>query len=299
MSFPIIERPKGEYCICNGEKIHYGSETGKLLMSPVEDTIYYESIRFRDYVMVFFEDHMLRLYRSVMAKEAFDFDSELIYEQAEQLIRDQAEGSDGNLRIVLTRDTSVVHLSDAVYPDPCLFQKGIVAATLEWERVEPQIKVFRGDYKTAVAERLNDRTSYGIPYEVILVNSDGKITEGSRSNFFVLHGDTVYSPPESTILIGITRKYVMKALSEASLHYEERTFSLDEISKMRDDPSFALADTAVFVTSSPFDILPIASIDDERFLSSENQSLIRISEAYMRILEQYIDTRRIPVEPGQ
>jgi branched-chain amino acid aminotransferase len=299
MSFPIIERPKGEYCICNGEKIHYGSETGKLLMSPVEDTIYYESIRFRDYVMVFFEDHMLRLYRSVMAKEAFDFDSELIYEQAEQLIRDQAEGSDGNLRIVLTRDTSVVHLSDAVYPDPCLFQKGIVAATLEWERVEPQIKVFRGDYKTAGAERLNDRTSYGIPYEVILVNSDGKITEGSRSNFFVLHGDTVYSPPESTILIGITRKYVMKALSEASLHYEERTFSLDEISKMRDDPSFALADTAVFVTSSPFDILPIASIDDERFLSSENQSLIRISEAYMRILEQYIDTRRIPVEPGQ
>ncbi len=299
MSFPIIERPKGEYCICNGEKIHYGSETGKLLMSPVEDTIYYESIRFRDYVMVFFEDHMLRLYRSVMAKEAFDFDSELIYEQAEQLIRDQAEGSDGNLRIVLTRDTSVVHLSDAVYPDPCLFQKGIVAATLEWERVEPQIKVFRGDYKTAVAERLNDRTSYGIPYEVLLVNSDGKITEGSRSNFFVLHGDTVYSPPESTILIGITRKYVMKALSEASLHYEERTFSLDEISKMRDDPSFALADTAVFVTSSPFDILPIASIDDERFLSSENQSLIRISEAYMRILEQYIDTRRIPVEPGQ
>ena len=299
MSFPIIERPKGEYCICNGEKIHYGSETGQLLMSPVEDTIYYESIRFRDYVMVFFEDHMLRLYRSVMAKEAFDFDSELIYEQAEQLIRDQAEGSDGNLRIVLTRDTSVVHLSDAVYPDPCLFQKGIVAATLEWERVEPQIKVFRGDYKTAVAERLNDRTSYGIPYEVLLVNSDGKITEGSRSNFFVLHGDTVYSPPESTILIGITRKYVMKALSEASLHYEERTFSLDEISKMRDDPSFALADTAVFVTSSPFDILPIASIDDERFLSSENQSLIRISEAYMRILEQYIDTRRIPVEPGQ
>lgn len=299
MSFPIIERPKGEYCICNGEKIHYGSETGKLLMSPVEDTIYYESIRFRDHVMVFFEDHMLRLYRSVMAKEAFDFDSELIYEQAEQLIRDQAEGSDGNLRIVLTRDTSVVHLSDAVYPDPCLFHKGIVAATLEWERVEPQIKVFRGDYKTAVAERLNDRTSYGIPYEVLLVNSDGKITEGSRSNFFVLHGDTVYSPPESTILIGITRKYVMKALSEASLHYEERTFSLDEISKMRDDPSFAPADTAVFVTSSPFDILPIASIDDERFLSSENQSLIRISEAYMRILEQYIDTRRIPVEPGQ
>lgn len=297
MSFPIIEHAKGDFCYCNGEKILLSSDLGRSLQEPVDHTTYYESIRFRSGVMVFFEDHMLRLYRSVQAKEAFDFDSEILYDQAMDLIRDSGlESPDGNLRIVLTKDRSVVHLSDAVYPEPGMFRSGIVTATLEWERVEPQVKVFRGDYKQAVAERMREPTPFGLPYEVLLRDSKGKITEGSRSNFFVLHKDTVYSPPESMILIGITRKYVMRALRQAGLQYREQTFSLNEIVTMRDRGSAGSEEVAVFVTSSPFDILPIRSIDDEKFLSADNPRLKEMSEAYSRITDQYVRSRVTPEE---
>lgn len=86
MSFPVIEHAKGDYCYCNGEKILLSSDLGRSLKEPVDQTIYYESIRFKSGVMVFFEDHMLRLYRSVQAKEAFDFDSEILYDQSMKLI---------------------------------------------------------------------------------------------------------------------------------------------------------------------------------------------------------------------
>ncbi len=297
MSFPIIEHEKGQYCFCNGTKVPYSSDLGRSLKTPVDDTIYYESIRFRSGVMVFFEDHMLRLYRSVHAKEAFDFDSEILFDQAMELIRDSGlEPSDGNLRIVLTRDKSVVHLSDAVYPDPQMFKEGIVTSTLAWERVEPQVKVFRGDYKKAVAACMLEPTPFGLPYEVLLRDFGGKITEGSRSNFFVLFDDTVYSPPESMILIGITRKYVMRALSEAGLLYKEQTFSIDELTAMRDNTSNRPEDVAVFVTSSPFDILPVRSIDGEKFLSADNLRLKAMSDAYSRITGQYVQSRMIPDE---
>ncbi|MBN1891705.1 MAG: aminotransferase class IV [Clostridiales bacterium] len=295
MAFPIIENPRGEYCICNGEKVLFSSEKGKFLMNPVDQTTYYESIRFRDGIMLFFEDHMLRLYRSVQAKESFEFDSEVLYEQAMRLIRDLCvEEQEGNLRIVLTSDHSVVHLSDATYPERSMFEKGVVTATLKWVRIEPQVKVFRGDYKQAVAERMGKETTYGIPYEVLLCDSDGKITEGSRSNFFVLHEDTVYSPPESMILIGITRKYVMKALEIAGLKYKEQTISLKELVALQDSDSCSPSDVAVFLTSSPFDILPIRSIDDVCFYSAANQRLKRLSEAYMQIVHHYIQSRKQP-----
>ncbi len=297
MSFPIIEHPKGDYCFCNGEKVMFSSELGRSLLKPEDRTIYYESIRFTGGVMVFFEDHMLRLFRSVQAKEAFDFDSEILYEQAMKLIRDSGPAPlNGNLRIVLTADRSVVHLSDAVYPQRSFQENGIVTAILKWERLEPQVKVFRGDYKKAVAERMQEETPFGMPYEVLLCDSAERITEGSRSNFFVLYKDTVYSPPESMILIGITRKYVMRALEQADLKYEEKIFSLDEILAMRDETPGEQMNVAVFVTSSPFDILPIQSIDDVRFFSADNPRLKRISEAYLRIVDRYVQSRTMPDE---
>lgn len=299
MSFPIVENPRGDYCYCNGEKLSFASDRGAALFSPVDQTIYYESIRFKNGVLIFFEDHMLRLYRSVMAKEAFDFDSEFLYEESMKLIREIAgSDSDGNLRIVLTKEQSVVHLSDAKYPEPSMFEQGIITSTLRWERIEPQVKVFRGDYKKAVAQCMGRPNSFGIPYEVLLCDSQGKITEGSRSNFFVLVEDTVNSPPESQILIGITRKYVIAALHNAGLSYREHSYSIADLKKMMQE-SEGKADPAVFVTSSPFDVLPIRSIDDISFRSSDHPMIKKLSNEYISIVNKYIATRNMPDESGQ
>jgi branched-chain amino acid aminotransferase len=41
-------------------------------------------------------------------------------------------------------------------------------------------------------------------YEALLVNRKGEITEGTKSNFLVLEGQTILSPPQEDILWGVT-----------------------------------------------------------------------------------------------
>lgn len=293
MAFPMLENPYGEYCIYNGEKVALSSTTGAALLEPISDLIYYESIRIRDGILVFFENHMLRLLTSIAKKENFPVDTELLYDQAMRLIREfEPKVSEGNLRIVITSKSSLVHLSDAIYPSAELFSSGIVTATLCWERREPQVKVFRDDYKKAVYSKIHTPTSFGMPYEVLLTDHDGYYTEGGRSNFFVLYDGVVYSPPEEMILIGITRKYVLQAISMAGLKYGEKIFTMDEMIKMQENARNNSSSFAVFITSSPFDILPVASIDDVPFSSATCEELIAVSRAYQGIVDAYITSRK-------
>lgn len=293
MAVLMLEKPLGDICYVNGRVVSYDSTDGRALLEPNEDIIYYESIRFKSQIMIFFEAHMLRLHESVSGKENFAFDSEQLYEQATKLMREvRPEVRDGNLRIVLTRNKTLVHLSDVSYPPESFYQLGIVSLLIEWERVEPQIKVFRGDYKVAVADAFQKDTPFGKPYEVLLCDHSKRITEGSRSNFFVLFGNTVYSPSEDCILIGITRKYVIKAMTHAGLSYEEKTFTLSELVDMQKKALHEEKDFALFVTSSPFDILPIRSISEFEFNSAESNKLKSVATYYDKIVDFYIESRQ-------
>ena len=178
------------------------------------------------------------------------------------------------------------------YPTDEMYKEGIVTRSLTWERVEPHVKVFRGDYKKAVAQAQTTPTSFGMPYEVILRGNDGKFVEGGRSNFFVLKGDTVYSPSEDLILIGITRKYVKDAISEAGLILSEGAFTMEELVRMETEEDDGPPDMALFVTSSPFDILPVASIDDQAFSSAKCPKLQDLMAAYQKIVHAYIDSHK-------
>jgi branched-chain amino acid aminotransferase len=244
--------------------------------------------------MLFYEDHMVRLHQSVAAKEDFAFDSERIYVDSMRLIKESMPTiAEGNIRIVLTQNNTLIHLVDVEYPSAEMNRRGIATSSIVWERFEPQVKVFRGDYKKAVARAFQEDTGFGKPYEVLLKDGNGRITEGSRSNFFCLHNGTVYSPPESQILIGITRKYVMSSLEQAGLKYIEKAFTLDELVSMRDEYSDEPGSFAVFVTSSPFDILPVRSIDQAIFQSATCPPLGLVSKIYQSTIEYYIQSRKI------
>lgn len=293
MTFPMLEKPLGEYCYLNGVKTYYTSAEGMNLQRPTGSVIYYESIRFQNRVMLFFEDHMLRLHRSVEAKENFQVDSNLIYETASKFINDaDPQLSDGNLRVVLTSQSILIHFSDVHYPTLEMYCQGIDTSTLDWDRLEPQVKVFRADYKQAVADAFSKGTCLGLPYEVLLIDRGGKIYEGSRSNFFVLFDKTVYSPPTSQILIGITRKYVMISLQKSGYEYSEKSFSLEELVLMRERSILENKPFALFVTSSPFDILPVRSVNNEKFASASCPNLQMISQEYQSIVSFYIQSRQ-------
>lgn len=291
MSFPMLENPSGDFCYCNGQKVLLSSPEGKVLFEPVSDVIYYESIRVREGVLLFFENHMLRLLQSIEAKENFLLDTDILFDTAMKMLSEaNPPVRNGDIRIVVTNKTNLIHFSLVVTPPSDSFETGIPASLMFWERLDPQVKVFRSDYKTAVAAKLSEPTPFGPPFEILLTDRKGQITEGSRSNFFVLYHGVVYSPPESLILIGITRKYVLQSVRKAGLVYKEALFSLEDLIRMRDESKSPKDSVALFITSSPFDILPVHSVDKEIFHSSHNEDLARISEFYQNIVSHYIES---------
>ena len=298
MSFPMLENASGDFCYLNGNKVLFTSAEGKALSEPVFDVIYYESIKVRDGVLLFFENHMLRLLQSIDAKEKFQIDTDVLFDRAMQMISEaEPPVSDGNIRIVVTKQTNLIHFSQVITPPADSSESGVAASLLSWERLDPQVKIFHSDYKTAVAEKFKEQTPFGPAFEVLLTDRKGQITEGSRSNFFVLYHGVVYSPPEVLILIGITRRYVLQSVRKAGLVYKEALFSMEDLMRMRDEAKTANDSVALFLTSSPFDILPVRSVGDEVFLSAHNEDLAVISAMYQDIVRHYIESH--PADPIQ
>lgn len=292
MAFPMLENESGDFCYLNGQKVLYSSNEGRELPKPVSDLIYYESIRIEEGILLFFENHMLRLMNSIAAKEDFPVDTDVIFDTAMKMLGEaEPPVTEGNIRVVLTRDKTLIHFSHVFYPSEDLFREGIATNLLSWERIDPQVKILRGEYKAAIASKMNEETTFGLPYEVLLEDKNGKITEGGRSNFFVLYRGVVYSPPEERILIGITRRYVLGAIRNSGLRIAEGMFSLEELQKMRGEENTESNEPALFVTSSPFDILPVRSVGDAVFASSGNSDLKRISASYREIVKAYILSR--------
>ncbi len=289
MAYPLVEGNIGEYCTLNGKKVLFDSVEGSELFLPTDEITYYESIRFQEGVLLFWGDHMERLHKSVAAKEDFPIDPDTYRFIAENMIWESGM-SDGNVRVVVTKTRNLIYFSNMTYPTTEMYQEGIVTKSLTWERVEPHVKVFRGDYKKAVAEAQNTETSFGMPYEVILRGNDGKFVEGGRSNFFVLYKDTVYSPSEDLILIGITRKYVKDAIKDAGLFLKEGAFTMEDLVKMEKEEDDGPPSLGLFVTSSPFDILPVESIDDQKFRSAECPKIRDLMASYQKIVHAYIDS---------
>lgn len=291
MSFPMLENPAGDFCYLNGKKVLLASEEGQSLLQPVSDTIYYESIRVQDGVLLFYENHMLRLLLSIEAKEKFALDTDVLFDNAMKMLGEaDPVVRNGDIRIVVTKKSNLIHFSRVVSPPADAFRKGIPTSLLTWERLDPQVKVFRSEYKAAVAGKMAEGTPFGSTFEVLLADKRGRITEGSRSNFFVLYKGVVYSPPEALILIGITRRYVLQSVREAGLVYKESLFSLEDLIRMRDTKAEAKDSLALFITSSPFDILPVSSVNEEEFSSAQNEDLAKISEIYQNIVQHYIET---------
>ena len=77
----------------------------------------------------------------------------------------------------------------------------------------------------------------------------------------------------------------MNSLEKAGAVLNTGMFTLDDIRKS--------SNAAVFVSSTPFDILPVRRIDDVILDSVNDPLLQKISESYREITEEYIKDKSI------
>ena len=88
--------------------------------------------------------------------------------------------------------------------------------------------------------------------EAIMLNSHGKIAEGSAENIFVVKDDIIYTPPLSSgCLDGITRDSVIQIIKEKGVNIVEQDLERDDL---------YLADE-VFMTGTAAEVKSVTSID--------------------------------------
>ncbi len=276
MAYPIIDETAGALLIADGRLYHVDDGDARPFFLPTDETMYYEVIRVHRGVPLFWEDHADRLLRSVA--DAFPLDLSRLRAEADRLL--VAEGArQCNIRVVLTARHAVLHLSPYYYPSGTMIEEGVPCGLLSWERETPQVKTVREDYKRAVAAAFDKEGPEHRPFEVLLENRSGRLTEGSRSNLFFVRDHTIYSAPDDCILLGITRRHVQRAVAEAGYALETRTFSMAELR--------AGAAAAAFLTGSPIDVLPIARIESLP-LDAGNDVVRTVRERYLAILDEYV-----------
>lgn len=90
-------------------------------------------------------------------------------------------------------------------------------------------------------------------HEVIMLNLDGYVTEGSGDNIFVVKNGVLFTPPpDAGMLEGITREFVMNTLAkDCGIRVQEKNMRLDEV----------LDADEVFLTGSAAEIIAVTQID--------------------------------------
>ena len=220
----------------------------------------YESIRAVRGKALFLEDHLKRLLHSA---SILQLDHTLTIDTLAAWVTEllaRIESDACNLKILLIggKDATSARLFiiplAPLFPDKRLYTKGATAITRAYERTLPHAKSLNmlGSY---LAYR--DAKKVGA-YDALLVNRHGCVTEGTRTNFFVMKDATIISPPREDILEGVTMMHVLDAAKTCGFPVEYKPIPLQSIGTY---------DTA-FLTSTSSKIMPLAQIDDVKFTIS-------------------------------
>lgn len=90
--------------------------------------------------------------------------------------------------------------------------------------------------------------------EALILDIDNNVNEGSGENFFMVVGETLYTPKDNTVLNGITRQTVMKIASDLNYKVVEKNISVNDV-KSCDE---------AFFTGTAAEVTPIIQVDDQQ-----------------------------------
>lgn len=215
----------------------------------------YETLRAVGGQALFLDDHVARLLESArILNLEHNFDAQKIAEGITKLI--EAAGMERyNLKLLLvggpTPEAATLYgvCLNPLFPEKKLYQEGAAVITARYERPYPHAKSLNM-LQSYLAYREAKRDG---AYDALLVNRDGNVTEGTRTNFFCITGKTIYTPPEAEILLGVTRKNLLDVARAHGYTVEERDISLDSVGSYE----------GAFISSTSSKVIPLREIDGQ------------------------------------
>lgn len=262
--------------LCSVDQWNEGLEKG---------TVVYEVLRIVDGVPLFYFDHYKRLMNScqlVGKKGQLDRDqlfTNMVTLAAEnkflignvmlKLIFSQSAGfPDENPR-------SLLYFISHSYPSDQQYITGVDVGILEAERQNPEAKVEQG-----VRNIANKILTESTLFEVMLVDRDGYITEGSKSNMVFVQNEVLYTCPLSKVLSGITLLKVIEIAEKENIPLKYESVPLEQLHEF----------DALFITGTSPKILPVRRVGEIQF-DVTNPLMHFLMEEYNRLLQLDISKR--------
>ena len=248
---------------CTGK---FFSQNGKLTDTQNFDSSFlssphyiYEAFRVIDGVALFLEDHLGRLEETCrLSKKCHGFSLEEVYRQVYKVI-EANNFSFGNMKIVLYHvpekgNLFKIYITEHQYPTEEQYLNGVAVALFKGVRHNPNAKIMDVKLRNATNLMKEQRDVY----ETLLVDNDGCITEGSRSNVFFIRNDEVITAPLQDVLPGITRKHIFEVCNNLKIPLKEKKIPARSVVVME----------AAFITGTSRKVLPVNRIDELVFDAS-------------------------------
>ncbi len=238
----------------------------------------YEVARLAGSCLLFLEDHIDRLFRS-MELEGLEswLSRQDIHSQLEGLIR-KVSVPEGNVKFVMnyrspTERHFIAYFVAHRYPSTEDYKNGVKVITYPFERPDPNKKLWRPDFRQKVARAIHT----GKAFEALLTDSEGSVPEASKANVFAIRDNTIITPPDNLILPGITRKYVLRICSETGIPVVMRRILLEELKDL----------AGLFLTGTSLHVLPVRQVDNTG-LPAGNPLVRKIMNQFENHIQNYL-----------
>lgn len=236
-------------------------------------TYVYEVFRAAEGKALFLEDHLERFYHTAgLAAIDPGIDAGALTVLIYLLINNNPEG-EGNIKIAMYRDVEqqlqvFIYYTPHVYPTQKQYTEGVDTELLSAERNNPNAKVM-----DTVLRKSTDQMKEDLEiYEVLLVDRNGFVTEGSRSNLFFIKDGVLITPPADTVLEGITRKQIISLAKENHIPLVEEKVRAVEIDRY----------DALFISGTSRRVLPVKRVNAMKF---------QVSDPLIRKLQQLFEEK--------
>lgn len=241
----------------------------------MEEKIIYEVLRVIDGKPIFLENHFKRMENSfkLIGQEAI-----LVYEEVSNKIYDLIKNEnklEGNIKItyeVYSKKLKIFFIEHS-YPSNEMYENGVKTILYFGERENPNAKIVNENLREKINKEIKDNSAY----EAILVDSNGYITEGSRSNIFMVKGNKLLTSPVKFVLPGITRGEIIDLAKKNKIEVEEVEYKYLDVNKL----------DGMFISGTSPKVLPINSINDIT-LDPNNGIVRRLMLEYDNEVSKYI-----------
>ena len=237
----------------------------------------YEVFKIIEGIPLFLEDHIDRLKNSIVSKNLeFCFEDDQIKKNIDELQKIN-NVYNGNIKLLVNYFGSEVNcflfFVRHKYPTPDEYSNGVPLSFFQGVRENPNVKLINSDLNNAAVKEKSSKKVY----EILLVDDNGNITEGSMSNVFFIQGSGIYTPPLKSVLPGITRKYVISVCGNNGIRVNEKEIHISEMESF----------DAVFITGTSSNVLPVSGI--ERLTFDPHDNILRfIMQEFDKVIETYL-----------